>query len=158
MILRNIVLCFILLSVLKVNSQEKISSFAGNDKSTKDLFTIVDDATKQTIVFFVNDLSLTASRFDVNLELVDNLTIPFQKKQLGSIKGTSGSQGSYYVYWSTYDGKEFIEQLEVLQRSQVSAKDVDNAELYRNGRESRFDEMHLAKLKASYAKYNYLSN
>ena len=110
MILRNIVLCFILLSVLKVNSQEKISSFAGNDKSTKDLFTIVDDATKQTIVFFVNDLSLTASRFDVNLELVDNLTIPFQKKQLGSIKGTSGSQGSYYVYWSTYDGKEFIEQ------------------------------------------------
>ena len=55
-------------------------------------------------------------------------------------------------------GKEFIEQLEVLQRSQVSAKDVDNAELYRNGRESRFDEMHLAKLKASYAKYNYLSN
>lgn len=103
-------LSFSLFSLMQLVAQEKISTFPSTEKGSKEMFTIVDEASKQPIVFFINDLSLTASKFDTNLELVDDLTIHFKKKQLASIIGTSGSQDSYYVYWSTYDGKEAIAQ------------------------------------------------
>ena len=108
--LKSIVLAFSVLSFLNVVSQEKIASFAGNAKNTKELFTVVDNATMQPTVFFVNDDELNATRFDKNLVQIDNLSLAFAKRDVRNILGNSNSGNQYYVYWTGAAGNEVISQ------------------------------------------------
>ena len=108
--IKIIALSLSLLSFMNIMSQEKISSFAGNGKSAKELFTVLDHETKQPTVFFISDNSLTAARFDNKFQLVDDLTIQFKKKEVTNIFGTSGSKNKYFVYMGSYNGDGIVAQ------------------------------------------------
>lgn len=83
---------------LVVHSQEFIASLPSNGNKAKEIFTVINEADKQTILFFTDKTSLSARRLNENFNTVDSLSIQFEKNKVDNIIGFSRTENQYYIY------------------------------------------------------------
>jgi hypothetical protein len=91
-------------------SQEQVSGFYHDLKNNRDFFQIVNDSTKQTLLFLSDKKKINTFLLNNQMEIVDSLSFNRPKRKYKDIIGYSGEQSNQNLFWATDLRNEIIAQ------------------------------------------------
>lgn len=111
MTLRNLFLQIILFSSFISFSQDVVNTLALDLKKNKDVFQIVNNEKKETILFISDKVTVKAIRLNEQMQISDSIsTSRADEKKYDKIIGHTLSQSNPTLYWSSNNHKEIISQ------------------------------------------------
>src|SRR5690606_477938 len=124
MTLRNLFLQIILFSSFISFSQDVVNTLALDLKKNKDVFQIVNNEKKETILFISDKVTVKAIRLNEQMQISDSIsTSRADEKKYDKIIGHTLSQSNPTLYWSSNNHKEIISQTYDFETKKIVTKE-----------------------------------
>ncbi len=105
---KNLLSIIALVCLTTVFGQETVATFNPQTDKNKDVFSIVNEQTQETVLFFVDKKIIKGIRFDQKFAIKDSLSMGFDKKETGDILGYSQNQNVISLYREGSNKNEIV--------------------------------------------------
>lgn len=108
--MKKILVIVICLISFKSISQELVKTLPLKFAKNTDVFQVVEEDKKQTLLFFSDKKNVRTIRLNETFDITDSITTNRPDKQYDDIVGYSTSNNSYFTYWMGSNNKEILAQ------------------------------------------------
>ena len=103
-------------------SQDILSTISLELKGNRDVFQIVDNSSKKTILFLSDRKKVNSFLLNTKMETLDSLSFERPEKKYTEIIGFSGEKSRPTIFWSTPNHKELYSQVYDFNTRQIQTK------------------------------------
>lgn len=108
--MKKILFVFICLLSFKSFSQELVKTLPLRFVKNTDVFQVVDEEKKQTLLFFSDKKNVRTIRLNETFDITDSISTIRPEKQYDDIVGYSATGSNYFTYWMGSNNKEILAQ------------------------------------------------